>query len=152
MASAQHHHRRHDTDARDHEEPAGETAGGILDPPDDHRADDAGEGGDVGPELAGIGRTKGREYVLRSILFPNAEIAAGFENVVLTLKDGTSVTGVLKSESDTELVVQSPEEGRVTVKKAALDSRERGPSAMIEGLGDLLSPRDLRDIVEVLSE
>lgn len=111
-----------------------------------------GEGGEVGPELAGIGRTKGREYVLRSILFPNAEIAAGFENVVLTLKDGTSVTGVLKSESDTELAVQSPEEGRVTVKKAALASRERGPSAMIEGLGELLSPRDLRDIVEALAE
>ncbi|HTH46284.1 MAG TPA: PQQ-dependent sugar dehydrogenase [Candidatus Limnocylindria bacterium] len=111
-----------------------------------------GEGGEVGPELAGIGRTKGREYVLRSILFPNADIAAGFENVVLTLKDGTSVSGVLKSESDTELVIQSPEDGRVTVKKAALAARERGPSAMIEGLGDLLSPRDLRDIVEALAE
>ena len=111
-----------------------------------------GEGGEIGPELAGIGRTKGREYVLRSILFPNAEIAAGFENVVLTLKDGTTVTGVLKSESDAELVVQSPEEGRVTVKKAALAARERGPSAMIEGLGELMSARDLRDIVEALAE
>jgi quinoprotein glucose dehydrogenase len=111
-----------------------------------------GEGGEVGPELAGIGRTKGREYVLSSILFPNADIAAGFENVVLTLKDGTTVTGVLKSESNAELVVQSPEEGRVTVKKAALAARERGPSAMIEGLGELLSPRDLRDIVEALAE
>ena len=27
-----------------------------------------GEGGDVGPELQGLGRSKGREYVLRSIL------------------------------------------------------------------------------------
>ncbi len=111
-----------------------------------------GEGGEVGPELAGIGRTKGREYVLRSILFPNAEIAAGFENVVITLKDGSGVTGVLKSESDTELVIQSPEDGRVTVKKAAIATRERGPSAMVEGLGELMSARDLRDLVEALAE
>ncbi len=111
-----------------------------------------GEGGDVGPELTGIGRAKGREYVLRSILFPNAEIAAGYENVVLTRKDGSNVAGVLKSETATELVVASPEDGLVTVKKADVEARERGPSSMVEGLGELMSLRELRDVVEALSE
>ena len=111
-----------------------------------------GEGGEVGPELTGIGRAKGREYVLRSILFPNAEIAAGFENVVVTRKDGSEVAGVLKSETATELVVASAEDGLLTVKKADIATRERGPSSMVEGLGELMSLRELRDLVEALSE
>ena len=111
-----------------------------------------GEGGEVGPELTGIGRAKGREYVLRSILFPNAEIAAGFENVVVTRKDGSDLAGVLKSETLTDLVVASAEDGLVTVKKADIAKRERGPSSMVEGLGDLMSLRELRDLVEALSE
>ncbi len=111
-----------------------------------------GEGGEVGPELSGIGRAKGREYVLRSILFPNADIAAGFENVVVTRKDDSDVAGVLKSETATDLVVASAEDGLVTVKKADIAKRERGPSSMVEGLGDLMSLRELRDLVEALSE
>ena len=90
--------------------------------------------------------------MLRAILFPNAEIAAGYENVVVTRKDGTSVAGVLKSETAIELVVASPEDGLVTVKKADIAARERGPSSMIEGLGELMSLRELRDVVEALSE
>jgi quinoprotein glucose dehydrogenase len=111
-----------------------------------------GEGGEVGPDLTGIGRAKGREYVLRSILLPNAEIAAGFENVVLTRKDGATVTGVLKSETADALVLDTPEDGRVTVKKSDLTKRERGPSAMIEGLGELMTRQELRDVVAALAE
>jgi quinoprotein glucose dehydrogenase len=111
-----------------------------------------GEGGDVGPELAGIGKTRGREYVLQSILQPNAQIAQGFENVVLTRKGGSEVSGMLKSETATELVVQTAEDGLVKVPKSDVMSRQRGPSSMPEGLGDLISPLDLRDLIEALSE
>ena len=40
----------------------------------------------------------------------------------------------------------------MTVKKADIAKRERGPSSMVEGLGDLMSLRELRDLVEALSE
>jgi putative heme-binding domain-containing protein len=83
---------------------------------------------------------------------PNAEIAAGFENVVLTRKDGATVTGVLKSETADALVLDTPEDGRVTVKKSDLTKRERGPSAMIEGLGELMTRQELRDVVAALAE
>lgn len=111
-----------------------------------------GEGGEVGPDLTDIGRAKGREYVLRSILLPNAEIATGFENVMLTRKDGATITGALKSETADALVLDTPEDGRVTVKKSDLTKRERGPSAMIEGLGELMTRQELRDVVAALAE
>jgi len=39
----------------------------------------------------------------------------------------------------------------VTVKKSDITERRKGLSAMPDGLADLLSPRELRDLVEYLS-
>ena len=110
-----------------------------------------GEGGEVGPELTGLGKKNGRAYLLTSILYPNAAIAAGFENVLVTLKGGQSHAGVIKSESATELVLNSAEDGLVTVKKSEITAREKGLSGMPEGFGDLLSRQDLRNLVEYLA-
>lgn len=110
-----------------------------------------GEGGDVGPELAGIGSRKSREYILESMLSPNKEIAPGFENVLVTMKDGASYAGLLKAEDDVELVVNSPEDGVLKLRKAEVQTRERGLSAMPEGLAAILSKNDLRNLVEFIS-
>jgi quinoprotein glucose dehydrogenase len=110
-----------------------------------------GEGGEVGPEMAGLGAKQSREYLLESILFPNKTIAPGFESVLVTLKNGASYAGMLKSETDTELIINSPEDGLLTVKKADLKTRDRGLSAMPEELGNMLSKSDLRNLIEFLS-
>ena len=110
-----------------------------------------GEGGEVGPELTGLVAAKGREYVLQGILFPNASIAEGFENLLVTLKDGTAYAGVIRSEDANELVLNSPEDGLVTLKQSEIESRERGLSGMPEGFGDLLSKQDLRNLLEYLA-
>lgn len=113
------------------------------------------DGGIVGPGLSGIGKRQSREYLLESILQPNAKIAAGFENVVLTLNDGSTVAGALKAEADAELAVEvTGEDGFpvvTKVAKVAVKQRERGPSAMPEGLGDQFTPFELRDLVEYLA-
>jgi quinoprotein glucose dehydrogenase len=110
-----------------------------------------GEGGEVGPEMAGLGAKQSREYLLESILFPNKTIAPGFESVLVTLKNGMSYAGMLKSETDTELIINSPEDGLLTVKKADVKSRDRGLSAMPEELGNILSKSDIRNLIEFLS-
>ena len=55
-----------------------------------------GTGGVVGPVLDGIGTRQTREYLLESIVFPNAKIAPGFETAVIKLKGGKLVTGIFK--------------------------------------------------------
>ncbi|HTI70417.1 MAG TPA: HEAT repeat domain-containing protein [Candidatus Limnocylindria bacterium] len=111
-----------------------------------------GEGGDVGPELSGIGRKRGREYVLRSIVDPNAEIAPGFDNQLIELKDGSNLSGVLKGETATTLDIQTAEGKRVSLTKVDIASRTRGLSPMPEGLIDIMSKRELRDLIEALSQ
>ena len=111
----------------------------------------SGEGGEVGPELTGVGQKQTREYLLESMLYPNKTIAPGFETVIVSLKNGTSYAGLVKAENDTELVINSPEDGLLTVKKADITARDRGLSAMPEEMGNILSKSDLRNLIEFLS-
>jgi quinoprotein glucose dehydrogenase len=111
-----------------------------------------GEGGDVGPDLAGLASKHDRTYLLESIVHPNGAIAQGFENVLLTLKDGSFAVGIASSEDATEIVLTPLAPGpRQHVKKADIKQRDIVPSPMPEGLAEVLGKRDLRNVVEYLS-
>ena len=115
-----------------------------------------GEGGTVGPKLDGVGSRNPREYLLESILAPNAKIAAGFETATVTLADGRSLTGTVKHEANDALTLElvDGETGTtnsVPLQKTAITQRQRGPSAMPEGLAAQLTPFELRDLVEFLA-
>jgi quinoprotein glucose dehydrogenase len=109
------------------------------------------EGGEVGPVLDGIGAKQSREYLLESILYPNKTVAPGFESVLVTMKNGTLYAGIVKGETDTELEINSPEDGIVKIKKPDIQSREKGLSAMLPELDKVLSRKDLRDLVAFLT-
>jgi quinoprotein glucose dehydrogenase len=111
----------------------------------------SGEGGDVGPELAGIAAQKGREYLLESILYPNKHIATGFETLNVTMKGGVSHFGMKKAEDERILTLNSPEDGEVRLPKPDIVQRGTGMSAMPEGIGALLTKREVRDLMEFLS-
>ena len=111
----------------------------------------SGKGGTVGPDLAGAGARLTRELLLESIVFPNKQIAPGFENVAVVLKNGGTRAGVVKSETDSELVLHSLEDGVMRIAKDTIQSRTKGLSAMPEGLDKLMTRRELRDLVEYLS-
>jgi quinoprotein glucose dehydrogenase len=114
-----------------------------------HKA--GGEGGEVGPSLAGIANKKGREYILESIVDPNRQIAAGYEPITVTLKFGQDYAGILKEETATGLTLNSLEDGILKLKKSEIARRDRGLSAMPEGLDRLLSKRELRDLIEFVA-
>jgi quinoprotein glucose dehydrogenase len=110
-----------------------------------------GTGGEVGPDLAGIGSKQNREYLLESITLPDKQIAKGYETVVLTLNDGQVKSGILKSEDKKEVRLMTPEGTVIVVPIEEIDTRGRGPSAMPADVMKHLSRRDLRDLVEYLS-
>ncbi len=108
-------------------------------------------GGEVGPELSGIGALKDRNYILESIVDPNKQIAQGFESVVLATSDGKVITGVFRGEDDKEVRLMTAEGKPVTVPKDAIEERKRGPSAMPADLAPKLTKAELRDLVEFLA-
>lgn len=110
-----------------------------------------GEGGDVGPELTGIGSKQTREYLLESIVEPNRQIAQGYETVVLVLKNGQTRSGIVKAESEREIRLITSEGQIVIVPKEEIDERLRGRSAMPDDVMKFLSKSELRDLLEFLA-
>ncbi|MBI4600437.1 MAG: HEAT repeat domain-containing protein, partial [Planctomycetes bacterium] len=108
-------------------------------------------GGDVGPDLAGIGTRETREHILESIVAPNAKIAKGFETAALVTKDGKVVVGVLKAEDESALQVVTAEGALLVVPKDEVGERSSAVSAMPEDLVKHLTRRELRDLVEYLA-
>ena len=108
-------------------------------------------GGNAGPKLDGLAGRVTREHLLESVVFPNRQISEGFATALIKLKNGQELAGVLKGETGEEIVLLSPEDGEVKVKKADVEKREPGLSGMPEGFASLLSLSELRDLVEFLS-
>jgi putative heme-binding domain-containing protein len=114
-----------------------------------HKA--AGQGGENGPALDGIGARQSREFILESILFPNAVINTNFQTVVVLLNNNTGVSGTLKSDTETNLVLITSEDGPVTVQKSDIQRRWLGASPMPEGIWQSLSKQELRDLIEFVA-
>jgi quinoprotein glucose dehydrogenase len=108
-------------------------------------------GGDVGPDMSGIGSRQNREYLLESIVTPDHKIAQGFETVVLGTSDGKVVTGVLRGEDDKEVRLITAEGHPLTIPKREIEERKRGPSAMPADLVTKLTKAEIRDLVEFLT-
>jgi quinoprotein glucose dehydrogenase len=110
-----------------------------------------GGGGDVGPDLTGIGKKQKRDYLLESLVDPNKQIAKGYESLLITLNSGKQVTGILKSEDAKEVRLMTAEGQVIAIAKSDIDERSRGPSAMPSDLTQKLSRSDVRDLVEYLA-
>jgi quinoprotein glucose dehydrogenase len=108
------------------------------------------DGAEVGPELTGIGARQNREYLLESIVNPNAKIAQGFESVLVTLNDNSIHAGIAKGEDDSTLFLMPPTGKLEKIPKARIKSRDKGPSGM-PPLAAVLSKRELRDLIEFLA-
>jgi quinoprotein glucose dehydrogenase len=109
------------------------------------------EGNEVGPVLTSVGARLNRETILESIVYPNKQIATGFETTLIRLKDGTVQAGIIKGEDASEVNLVSPDSGLIKIKKADILERERGLSGMPEGFGEILTRRELRNLVEFLA-
>jgi putative heme-binding domain-containing protein len=111
-----------------------------------------GQGGTIGPELAGLGLRTDRLYILESILQPDASIVLGYTNILLTLKNGEVVNGLLNDETRDDVTLISLVDGaRRKINSADIVSREAFPSAMPPIFSQALTKRQIRDLVEFIA-
>ena len=107
-------------------------------------------GGTAGPSLTDIANTLSREQLLQSLIEPSARLAPGFGTVTLKLKDGQEVFGVLDKETETTLTLKTSDAEPLVIPIARIASRDNTPSSM-PPMGEVLSKREIRDLVEYLS-
>jgi quinoprotein glucose dehydrogenase len=111
--------------------------------------DQANQG--VGPDLSGVGQRLTRDQLVQAIVDPNARIAPGFEAVLLVLEDDELVAGRIVDETTEWLTLINSDGELIEVESAAVIERRPDLSAMPEGMGELLTPRQMRDLIEYLS-
>ncbi|XOV95220.1 MAG: HEAT repeat domain-containing protein [Bacteroidota bacterium] len=109
-----------------------------------------GTGSTVGPVLSDVGSKLTREQILEALIEPSARLSPGYGNVMLTLKDGTKVSGVLTEETSERIVLRTAEAEPLDIPISRIEHRENLPSGM-PPMGNILSKRDIRDVIEFLA-
>jgi len=109
-----------------------------------------GRGGEVGPPLTQIANILSREEILLSLVEPSARIAPGYGMLSLTLEGNQSTSGILTEETSNYVVVKTSDAEPVRIPKSKIVQRTNVPSSM-PAMGELLSQRELRDLVAFLS-
>ncbi len=111
-------------------------------------------GPSIGPNLVAVGAAADPGYMVESILEPNKAIAEHYENVMLTLEDGTVRTGVIAHKSEREIVLRDSTVPGAEIRVALSQVSRQSPMAslMPEGLADQLkSRREFLDLARFLS-
>lgn len=114
-----------------------------------HQVDRAG--GEVGPNLTTIGKTLDRRQLLEAICLPNARIAEGFESAVIVDEDGTVFTGIVASENNDRVELIAADGAHHRIEKELIVARKKGLSSMPVDLTNLITARELRDLVAYLA-
>lgn len=110
-----------------------------------------GQGGGVGPDLSEIGKEKTLEYLLESVVEPNAVIAKGFETVLLVTIDGKIETGIVKEENDETLLLLKANSEEVRFFQDDILERSKGQSGMPADLYKSLTKAQIRDVIAYLA-
>lgn len=110
-----------------------------------------GRGTNFGPELSVIADKLPKEGLYNAILEPNAGIVLGYEGYTLQLTDGTQITGIIQSETSTELVLLLP--GGITNRYNLdeVETREQLDQSLMPALQGSMTEQELIDLVEYLS-
>ena len=110
-----------------------------------------GQGGQVGPDLAGIALKYKPEDLMTSVLEPSKVIAQGYETIIVTTDQGITLTGVFKGETADAVSLADKDGKLVSVPKKEIDTRKFSPvSTMPNGLNDGMTLQDFADVIAFL--
>jgi putative heme-binding domain-containing protein len=104
-----------------------------------------GEGKAIAPDLTGANRSN-LEYLLMNIVDPSSVVPKQFTTSVVALKDGRVITGVIVSETEQTLVIQTDKEQLTISRGDVEESRNTGKSLMPDGMLDSLTEDQVRDL------
>jgi putative heme-binding domain-containing protein len=101
-----------------------------------------GVGGKVGPDITGSNRGN-LDYLLENILDPSAVIPNDYKATIIRLKNGRTVTGIVRGETPNALTVVTANE-TLTVPVSEIDERKISDVSMMPD--DLLKPLNETEI------
>ena len=111
-----------------------------------------GAGGKLGPDLTSIGASAPPDYLVESLLFPNAKIKEGYHSVLVTTNDGRELSGMITQESATEVILRDAANVVTSIPVSAITARTSVGSLMPAGLLETLLPEERLDLINFLAQ
>jgi len=114
-----------------------------------HRVD--ARGGRMGPDLTLAGRQRSLAYLRQSIVDPNAELTAGSNTVIVTLRDGRKISGVQRGFDGFSAQLLDVSDNFHSYFRSDVASIERQfRSLMPDNYGKLFAHRQVDDLLAYL--
>ena len=104
----------------------------------------------IGPSLEGIAKRHSREFLLQSIVDPQAEITLGYGIVTAKLNDNRIVSGTLLSKDKNRITIKLPNNSLVYFATSEIKSLSK-PVGTMPDLKAILNLRQVRDLVAYLA-
>jgi putative heme-binding domain-containing protein len=109
-------------------------------------------GGNIGPDLAPIGSSSPIDYIITSILDPNASIKEEYLTKTVVTTAGTVITGIVIERGKDHLLLKDATGKRVRIPTADIEEETKGKSLMPEGITRILTHAELLDLIRFVSE
>ncbi len=106
-------------------------------------------GGQIGPEITGADR-QSLDYLLQNIVDPNRLIPIDYQTTTIDTRDDRVLSGIVSARSPEGLTLQTTTQTFSLRTEDIADIQQSTLSLMPEGLLDLLSPTDVRNLMAYL--
>ena len=111
-----------------------------------------GVGGKVGPDMTSLGAAAPADYLVESVLLPNAKIKEGFHGLTIETKDDLEYNGILVRETGQEVILRNAQNQEVSVAKTNIRKRSNSQTSLMPtGLLDTLPESERNDLIAFLS-
>lgn len=111
-----------------------------------------GKGGKIGPDLSDVGGSRSTSIIRDAILDPGSNGSKGFEKAHVVLKNGKTLDGVLKNQSNYSLqLLDARGELHLLLMNSVKDLKVSKTSAMPANFKARLSPAEIDGLVAYLA-
>jgi len=99
----------------------------------------------IGPDLR-TSSFRGAAFIRDSIVKPEAEIAAGFRAIIVTAKDGVTVSGIRLNEDDVSVQLRTADGALHSLLKAGVVSIDRSRPSLMPAFAGRLTEKQIDDL------
>jgi len=109
-------------------------------------------GGNIGPELSAVGSISPPEYVVASILNPDASIKEAYVTRSIITDSGEVHTGIQIDRDELRVRLRDATGKTITIPTADIEEEVEGKSLMPKGLTTFLTEQEFLDLARFVSE
>jgi putative heme-binding domain-containing protein len=108
-------------------------------------------GGSLGPDLNGVGRRRGLDYLEESLLKPDADVPVSYRTFEIVTKSRQTVTGIRLNEDDASIQLRDRDGNLRSFMKDGVQEIRRDRPSLMPAYGATLDKKEIEDVVAYLS-